>query len=218
MRYLVRRRWYALFWAATGFTLGLILVALIPPVYEASFDAILPTSNAINAQGQIEPSKIITVPPALDIKKQLLRPEQFSVATLANCGLSDSNTERKALISSISTNVVNYGSSALVTVRIVGRTQVEKCARALLNDVLQFTNGKKNDYVAYVKNINSPDVFIFNQDGRLSAEIRISDRPVYPRNLHWIVGCTLLGLLLAFFWDWLRWQYNLSQQHRREVK
>lgn len=212
--YLVRKARYLLCWAIAGLLLGLGVVLMTPARYEASFLIKMPTANALNEFGVLQPHLIKVVPPAFDAKKLLLKPELFPSTTLAACGYSDTNADRKSLVKAIYATEADYGSSVLVAARVPGQDQVRACANQLIVDVIAFANAQKNQYIRYSlqvnKNIDANT--IVNTDAALTAPIRISDTPVSPRKMHVVIGLVLMGLLLGLLIDWLRFIYACRHQ------
>ena len=194
--------------------MGVGVVLITPARYEASFLIKMPTANALNEFGVLQPHLIKVVPPAFDAKKLLLKPELFSNSSLAACGYSDTNANRKALVKSIYATEVEYGSSALVVVRLPGKVVGLQCANQLIVDVIAFANAEKNNYVSYSLQVNknSSASAIVNTDAALTAPVRISDTPVSPRPVSLVIGLMLMGLLLGLLIDWLRYVYALRNR------
>lgn len=211
--YGARRARFLMLFAGAGLLLGLTLLFISPKRYEASFLIKMPTANALNEFGILQPHLIKVVPPAFDAKKLLLKPELFSGATLAACGYSDTNADRKSLVKAIYATEADYGSSVLVAVRIPGKEMARGCATALISDVLAFANTEKNNYVHYVLQVNKniTATSMVNTDAKLTAPIRISDGPVSPRPWHLLIGLTLFGLMFALLIDWLRALYLVAR-------
>jgi hypothetical protein len=212
--YLKRKARYLLLWAIAGLLVGVGVVLITPARYEASFLIKMPTANALNEFGVLQPHLIKVVPPAFDAKKLLLKPELFSNSSLAACGYSDTNANRKALVKSIYATEANYGSSVLVAVRIPSREMALRCANQLIADVIAFANAEKNNYVSYSLQVNknSSASAIVNTDAALTAPVRISDTPVSPRPVSLVIGLMLMGLLLGLLIDWLRYVYALRNR------
>jgi hypothetical protein len=212
--YLKRKARYLLLWAIAGLLVGVSVVLITPARYEASFLIKMPTANALNEFGVLQPHLIKVVPPAFDAKKLLLKPELFSNSSLAACGYSDTNANRKALVKSIYATEANYGSSVLVAVRIPSREMALRCANQLIADVIAFANAEKNNYVSYSLQVNknSSASAIVNTDAALTAPVRISDTPVSPRPVSLVIGLMLMGLLLGLLIDWLRYVYALRNR------
>lgn len=212
--YLKRKARYLLLWAIAGLLVGVGVVLITPARYEASFLIKMPTANALNEFGVLQPHLIKVVPPAFDAKKLLLKPELFSSSSLVSCGYSDTNANRKALVKSIYATEANYGSSVLVAVRIPNREMALRCANQLIADVIAFANAEKNNYVSYSLQVNknSNASAIVNTDAALTAPVRISDTPVSPRPVSLVIGLMLMGLLLGLLIDWLRYVYALRNR------
>ena len=210
--YLVNARYRLLGFGFVGLLLGLGIYYFCPKYYEASFILKMPTANGVSALGNIEKHIIKPVPPSLDAKKLLLRPEEFPVAVLSACGFTDNNEDRKRLVGSLVTYEVNYATAVQVVVRIAGRDKVEKCAQAILAYETEFTNTQKDRYVSYLIAANpkaqSSEQVLVNEPAQLTAAIRISDGIVSPRFWHLLLGCFFLALLLSCFIDWLRYQWR----------
>ena len=207
--YLISRAKFLLVFASIGLLIGLLVLLTTPKRYEASFLVKMPTANAINEFGILQPHLIKVVPPAFDAKKLLLKPELFSSATLAACGYSDTNVDRKSLVKSIYSTEADYGSSVLVAVRVPGKETAQACADRIITDVIAFANAEKNNFVLYTLQVNKniSAASMVNTDAKLTAPVRISDGPVSPRPWHLLIGLTLFGLLLACVLDWLRYLY-----------
>ena len=201
--YLKRKARYLLLWAIAGLLVGVGVVLITPARYEASFLIKMPTANALNEFGVLQPHLIKVVPPAFDAKKLLLKPELFSNSSLVSCGYSDTNATE-----------ANYGSSVLVAVRIPSREMALRCANQLIADVIAFANAEKNNYVSYSLQVNknSSASAIVNTDAALTAPVRISDTPVSPRPVSLVTGLMLMGLLLGLLIDWLRYVYALRNR------
>jgi len=206
-QYWARKKWYLALWSLAGLFVGFSIWFFTPARYEASFVLKMPTANALNEFGVLQPHLIKVVPPAFDAKKLLLKPELFRNTTLAACAYQDTNADRKALVKSIYATEADYGSSVLVAVRIPGKAAAQRCANALIADVMAFANDEKNRYIRYTLQVNPKLVAsaLVNTDAVLTAPVRISDAPVSPRPIHLIVGCLLIGLLLGVLLDWARW-------------
>jgi hypothetical protein len=204
--YIARKARYLMLWAVAGLLVGIGILLVTPARYEASFLIKMPTANALNEFGVLQPHLIKVVPPAFDAKKLLLKPELFSNTTLAACAFSDTNADRKALVKSIYATEADYGSSVLVAVRIPGKVTAQACAEHLVSEIITFANMAKNNYAHYVLQVNpkiSPSSVV-NTDAKLTAPIRVSDAPVSPRPLHLVLGLIFSGLLLGFLIDWVR--------------
>jgi len=212
--YAVQKIRFLLVFAGAGLVLGLLLLWITPKRYEASFLIKMPTANALNEFGVLQPHLIKVVPPAFDAKKLLLKPELFRDDTLAACAYSDTNADRKSLVKAIYATEADYGSSILVAVRVPGQETAQACADRIIADVIAFANAEKNNFVLYTlqvnKNISAKSMV--NTDAKLTAPVRISDGPVSPRPWHLLIGLTLFGLLLACALDWLRYLYA-SRNH-----
>ena len=208
--YGVRRARFLMLFAGAGLLLGLVLLFASPKRYEASFLIKMPTANALNEFGILQPHLIKVVPPAFDAKKLLLKPELFSGATLAACGYGDTNADRKSLVKAIYATEADYGSSVLVAVRVPGQNTARECATQIIADVIAFANAEKNNYVRYALQVNKnmSAAAMVNTDAKLTAPVRVSDGPVSPRPWHLLIGLTLFGLVLALLMDWLRSLYK----------
>lgn len=219
-QYLARRMTYLAGWVLAGLLLGLGIWWNTPARYEASFVIKMPTANALNEFGVLQPHLIKVVPPAFDAKKLLLKPELFTNATLAACALSDRNADRKALVKSIYATEADYGSSVLVAVRIAGKEVALRCANALIADVMAFANDEKDRFIRYSLQVN-PSVsakVIVNTNASLTAPVRISDAPVSPRPFHLVFGCLLAALVFGLLLDWLRWLFAMRNQANLATK
>lgn len=216
-QYWTRRAGYLAGWALVGLLLGLGVWFFTPARYEASFVLKMPTANALNEFGVLQPHLIKVVPPAFDAKKLLLKPELFRESTLAACAYQDTNADRKALVKSIYATEADYGSSVLVAVRIAGKEAAQRCANALIADVMAFANDEKNRYIRYTLQVNPKLVAstLVNTDAALTAPVRISDAPVSPRPVHVVFGFVLAALLMGLLLDWVRW---VLASRQRELK
>ena len=195
--------------AILGLIVGLILYFLTPKMYEANFIIKMPSANAISSLGEIEKHIIKPVPTALDTKKLLLKPENFSKETLKSCGLNDTNGERKQLVGYITSHIVNYESSLQIVVRLPGDEIVRNCANAILRNITQFANFQKDQYVQYAQLASSnASLMLVNENAFITSPIRVSDKIVSPRFWHLIAGCILIGLILMCLIDWLRIQFK----------
>jgi hypothetical protein len=214
LSYLKGRARFLVLFAGVGLLLGIFLLLVTPKRYEASFLIKMPTANAINEFGVMQPHLIKVVPPAFDAKKLLLKPELFSGETLAACGYGDTNADRKSLVKSIYSTEADYGSSVLVAVRVPGKETAQACADRIIADVIAFANAEKNNFVRYTLQVNKniSAASMVNTDAKLTAPVRISDRPVSPRTWHLLIGLALFGLLLGCVFDWLRYLY-ISRNH-----
>ena len=208
--YIAQTRYRLLSFGICGLVVGGAIYYVSPRIYEASLMIKMPSSNGITAQGIVEKNIIKTVPTALDVKKHLLRPEDFPLTVLQGCGLTDSNADRKRLVNAIVANEVNYGLSLQVVIRLPSRELVNNCALLIAEEVISYSNFQKDNYLRYVFGVN-PTVsgeYIVNENALQSSPIRVSDQHVSPRFWHLLIGCLLLGLLLNCFLDWLRFQYG----------
>ena len=68
--YLISRAKFLLLFAGIGLLIGLLVLLMTPKRYEASFLVKMPTANAINEFGILQPHLIKVVPPAFDAKKE----------------------------------------------------------------------------------------------------------------------------------------------------
>ena len=205
VRYLVAARYRLLGFGFAGLAMGLAIYYFSPKYYEASFILKMPTANGVSSLGQIEKHIIKPVPPSLDAKKLLLRPEEFPVALLNACGLTDRNDDRKRLVGALTAYEVNYATAVQVAVRIPGRDSVAKCAQAVLDFELAYANTQKDRYLQYVLKANpgAASQILVNEAAQLTAPIRISDGIVAPRFWHLLFGCFFASLLLSCLLDWL---------------
>lgn len=205
VRYLVAARYRLLGFGFVGLAMGLAIYYFSPKYYEASYILKMPSANGMSALGEIEKHIIKAVPPALDAKKLLLRPEEFPLSVLQACDIADQNAARKKLINAITVHEVNYGLAVQVALRMPGAVLVNQCAHALLLYQTQYVNIQKDRYLQYVLKAN-PDAasqILVNEAAQLTAPIRISDGVVAPRFWHLILGCFFASLLLSCFLDWL---------------
>ena len=213
LSYLSAARLRLFLFGALGLGIGAAVYWFLPKYYEASFILKMPTANGVSSLGEIEKHIIKPVPPSLDGKKLLLRPEEFPLAVLEACGMTDRNDDRKRLVSLITVYEVNYATAVQVAVRIPGREQVRTCANALLAYEVDFANTQKERYVRYVRDANKlgASALIVNESAQLTAPIRVSDAVVYPRLTHLLLGCCILGLLLACLIDWVRFLWSRAR-------
>lgn len=203
--YWVAARFRLLGFGLAGLAVGLAIYYFSPKYYEASFILKMPTANGVSSLGQIEKHIIKPVPPSLDAKKLLLRPEEFSVALLNACGLTDRNEDRKRLVGMLTAYEVNYATAVQVAVRIPGKDSVAKCAQAVLDFELAYAHTQKDRYIEYLVKANpgAASEILVNEAAQLTAPIRISDGVVAPRFWHLVLGCLFSALLLSCLLDWL---------------
>jgi hypothetical protein len=196
-----------------GLAIGAAIYFFSPKYYEASFILKMPTANGLSSTGEIEKHIIKSVPPALDAKKLLLRPEDFPVNILMACGFEDRNKDRKKLVNSLIVHEVNYGLAVQVAIRIPGREIISKCSQAILIYQTEYVNAQKDGYVRYVRDANKStnSQMIVNEPAQLTAPIRISDGVVYPRLSHLLLGCLIMGLLLSCLIDWVRYLWSRAR-------
>lgn len=214
VRYVVAARYRLLGFGLAGLAIGLAIYYFSPKYYEASFILKMPTANGVSSLGVIEKHIIKPVPPSLDAKKLLLRPEEFPLALINACGLTDRNEDRKRLVGSLIAYEVNYATAVQVAVRIPGRERVAQCAQAVLDFELAYANTQKERYIQYVLKANpgSASQLLVNEAAQLTAPIRISDGVVAPRFWHLLLGCLCAALLLCCGIDWLRYQWRSAMQ------
>jgi len=197
------------FFGMSGFVIGGLIYLASPKIYEATFTLKLPSVNAISPLGEIEKHIIRPVPTALDVKKTLLQPTNLSKDAVLICGFEDTNEGRKKFVNSISSNIVNYDSGLQVTVRLPGTDLVNLCAKRLSGELLDFSNKEKDRYVDYANRSSSiKNSMLVNENAQLTAPIRISDGVVYPRLIHLLLGCLILGLLLSCLINWVRYLWS----------
>ena len=98
--------------------------------------------------------------------------------------------------------------------RVPGKETAQACADRIIADVIAFANAEKNNFVRYTLQVNKniSTASMVNTDAKLTAPVRISDRPVSPRTWHLLIGLALFGLLLGCVFDWLRYLY-ISRNH-----
>lgn len=210
VRYLVAARYRLLWFGVVGLLMGLAIYYFSPKYYEASFILKMPSANGMSALGEIEKHIIKAVPPALDAKKILLRPEEFPISVLQACDTADQNAARKKLVNAITVHEVNYGLGVQVAVRMPGQALVNQCAHALLSYQTQYVNTQKDRYIDYLVKANpgAANKILVNEPASLTAPIRISDGVVAPRFWHLLFGCFFFALLLSCLIDWLRYQWR----------
>lgn len=210
LTYLGQARYRLFGFGMAGLLIGLGTYYMSPKYYEASFILKMPTANGVSSLGEIEKHIIKPVPPSIDAKKLLLRPEEFPISVLTACGLTDRNDDRKRLVRSLTAYEVNYATAVQVAIRIPGRDSVEKCAQAVLDFELAYTNMQKDRYIDYLVKANpgAANKLLVNEPASLTAPIRISDGVVAPRFWHLLFGCFFLALLLSCLIDWLRYQWR----------
>lgn len=210
LHWIVSHRRLLMFWLVLGLIIGFLAVELTPARYEASFVVKMPVSNAVNQNNQILDKEIQFVPNPIEIKKLFLRPEAFSAQTVQACGFEDSNEHRKILVKAITSEVAEYGSGILVTVRLPGKDRVSLCANALMADAIAFANAEKNRAVAFIRRFNGANAWMVDHDAYAPYAVRISSASVFPNPWKIISGSVCLGLALGV---WL--SITISQLKRR---
>jgi hypothetical protein len=194
----LRHHWLGLLLGATfGLLSALVWFRLDPPRYEASFTLRMPLSNAVNQNNQILNKEIRFVPAPLEIKKLFLRPQAFSIQILEECGFKDTSEDRKRLVRAIHAEMTEYGSSAIVAVRLPGSERVRRCAYALQAAAIQFANSEKNRWVLYFQQFNQSSIPILSEDASLPHEIMVSATAVSPNVWRRVIGLILLGIFAS---------------------
>ena len=195
-----------------GLSIGGVAYLNKPKLYEASFILKLPSANGVSPFGEVQRHIIKPVPTALDLKKTLLQPANISSDLLKICGFGDTNDDRKKMVNSITSNVVNYDTGLQVVIRLPGVGLTKQCATGLSEELMLFSNKEKDRYVNYANKTSSlNNRMLVDESARLESTIRISDQVVYPRLDHFLMGSFILGLLFWGFVDWARFLWSRAR-------
>lgn len=185
--------------ALGAFIAGIVALSFFPEKYEASFIVKVPVINSVDQENHILAKAIQFVPDPVELKKFFLRPEAFSEQVLKACGFGDTNSDRKELVNSIFSQVTEYGSAAMVVVKLPGKDRVSRCAGALTSSALDFLNSEKNRKLVFLKQFNLNQVWLVNQDAQLAYAIRISEKPVSPSAIKIILGVAMAIFLFGIW-------------------
>ena len=207
LHWILSHRRLLMIWLVFGLVIGVLVVKLTPERYEASFVVKMPVSNAVNQNNQILDKEIQFVPNPIEVKKLFLRPEAFSSSTVLACGFTDSNGDRKSLVNAVTSEVAEYGSAIMVTVRLPGKDRVSVCANALMADAITFADTEKNRALAFIRQFNPAVVAMVNQNAYAPYSVRISSNQASPNPWKIIFGficfSLVLGVWLSITWTQL---------------
>lgn len=159
----------------------------------------MPVINSVDQENHILPKAIQFVPDPVELKKFFLRPEAFSEKTVQACGFSDSNADRKELVRSIFSQVTEYGSAAMVAVKLPGKDRVSRCANSLASSATLFLDKEKDLKLAFLKQFNPNQSWLVNQNAQIAYAVRISDKPVSPSTLKIVLGVSMAIFLLGIW-------------------
>ena len=210
LHWILSHRRLLMLWLVIGLIVGVLVVELTPARYEATFVVKMPVSNAVNQNNQILDKEIQFVPNPLEVKKLFLRPEAFSSQTVQACGFQDSNDDRKILVNAITSEVAEYGSGILVSVRLPGKDRLSLCSNVLMADAIAFANAEKNRAIAFIRRFNGVNAWMVDHDAYAPYAIRMSNTPISPNPWKIILGSMCLSLA---FGVWL--SITLGQLKKR---
>ena len=197
LSFIYRLRYYLLSWAFLGFLAGIIYCTLSPRIYEAKFNVALAMVN-----GHYIPS--------LDGARRLFaNPEDIDAPMLLACNLSDSNTDRKKLASSIFSSKFDPEKTLVsVRVRVDGKQAAIDCATYLSKYMVMKSDALS---LAYIERLKAGGEAI--SQSRLSSVatgVNVSDSFILPRPYHTISAFILLSVMLGLFLVWLKAQLRIS--------
>lgn len=202
LSYLKAKRRQLILFTLGGGVAGFFYLLNAPHIYEVVSYWKLPQSNKISSEGNLQKSLVVTVPSSFDARRILLNPAAITSSMLASCGLVDSNQNRKLLVNAVSmVDADADGKTMLIRVRLEGRDDAKKCASALANEMVAYSNQVKNHYVAHYQAKGFQGML--NEDAFVLPTILVSDAPIFPRKNLILIAGLLIGFLLSIFMDWI---------------
>jgi hypothetical protein len=195
------------FFALSGFLVGVIYSVNAPKIYEAYIDIAMPQVNHIS-NGSFAPGSILITPSVDEIRKSYQNPINISEFLLKACSFSGlTNENRKALASKIFSQSADPQNSRIaIRVQIEGKDAVLKCAKSLEEEIIIKSNSQKNAYL----NNNPHKPGILNVDAASRGAVVVSDSYISPRPILFTLGATILGFMLGIFATWFlgQWKKN----------
>lgn len=202
-------RFFLLFFASIGFSIGALYSVITPKIYEAYIDVALPQVNRISS-GKFDPTSQLAVPSVEEIRKFYLNPTNISESLLRSCSLDGiTNQNRKDLtgrIFSQSADPQNFRIA--VRVQIPGKQAALRCATAIESQIISYSNAQKNAYLSS----NPHNIGILNLDAAPRGVIVVSDSYIMPRPFLLTLGTTTLGFLFGLFLIWFSSQWKKNTQ------
>lgn len=180
-----------------------------PAIYEASFAIQMPMEERrIDSGGANVPW--VPVISALDFLRAWQNPLRHSKDLIVDCMGSDTNKNRKNLISATQIFIQKRGDTLGFTLRLAGRDQVKKCAETIELSVLtELNNIYEQRQISLFNEANATKLIPRKiTKAEIDSDIRLSDVAVEPNSSKTYGLAAVLALLLSLFGAALKEKYR----------
>ena len=190
--------------------------AFAPRIYEANFSLSLPKVSVISPSNPGAPQLRLLISP-----QEFIRPTQnpmaYSSGLIEGCMGSDTNANRKKMITSMQLSVQQQGDVVALNLRLEGRERVIQCANLILNKAFGELVTTQENYLASLSKNQSIDyqkseISKFSDQEFKKPEviqaIRISDSYVKPDFYKLFIQAILTGIFMTIFISIMRKRYR----------